>query len=540
MSAVEEGEEAKESSSSGRSESSVGTRRPREDDSDASSSKRSRSGSDRPLADAGALSTPRGGDDDDSTPSAAVTSCTNPVRDPWMPSPSEIQSRYGSTSPLGRYALYSCSAITDDVVTKELDFDPATDQRRDYYIGLFHELRFYGNKKHSRKSKVAEWETLCQSWGAFVKNFNRDPAGYRERVRSASERYERFSKRPKILRLHDGAVEAGIPCAVPAGVACGRCQAGAVRLSGRDLNGYTGISVPVELKTLREKLITQLSSESAEGERNTQPRAVGNYSSRSSFTPFGGAAGGGIRTPSPFPERRSSGRSAAPTYRGQERILTNEYENEPDLGSGSDDQRFAGQSSEFPHVRLATGAAAGRHHGPSPAEVWDRLEAVERPPLPVRGQDTDPLIHRTGSGVNRTGNLHRREEGVANQPFHPLTVRVVRISRPILPPRHLRRLSDAQGGELGRRARPTGDQNTAEGLQLRLATSRLPRQGGYAAAVRNGGQLLPTAVSPVPSKLAGQWKPRERHVLLETSLKNWHESSAPYSSQVTAGRPGTL
>ncbi|KAE8985560.1 hypothetical protein PF011_g20335 [Phytophthora fragariae] len=354
---MEEGEEEKESSSSGRDETSVGTRHPREDDSDASSSKRSRSGSDRSLADAEALSTPRDGDDDDSTPSATVTSRTNPVRDPWIPSPSEIRSRYGNTTP-------------------ELDFDPATDQRRDYYIGLFHELR---NKKHSRKSTVAEWEALCQSWGAFVENFNRDPAGYRERVRSASERYGRFSKRPKILRLHDGAVEVGIPCAVPAGVVCERCQAGAVRLSERDLNGYIGISVPVELKTLREKLITQLSSESADGERNTQPRAVGDYSSRSSFTPFGGTAGGGIRTPSSFPERRSSGRSAAPSYRGQESILTNEYENEPDLGSGSDDQRFAGQSSEFPHVRLATGAAAaGRRHGPSPAEVWDRLEAVER------------------------------------------------------------------------------------------------------------------------------------------------------------------
>ncbi|KAE9265102.1 hypothetical protein PR003_g32563, partial [Phytophthora rubi] len=347
---MEEGEEEQDSSSSGRNEASVGTRRPREDDSDASSSKRSRSSSDRPLADAGALSTPRGGGDDDSTSSAAVTSRTKPVRDPWMPSPSEIQSRYGSTTPASPYALYSCSAIVDDDVTKELDFDPATDQRRDYYIGLFHELRFYGNKKHSRKTSP-----LCE------------------------ERYERFSKRPKILRLHEGAVEAGIPCAVPSGVACERCQAGAVRLSERDLNGYTGISVPVELKTLREKLITQLSSESAEGERNTQPRAVGDYSSRSSFTPFGGAAGGGIRTPSPFPERRSSGRSAAPTYRGQESILTNEYENEPDLGSGSDDQRFAGQSSEFPRVHLATGAAAaGRRHGPSPAEVWDRLEAMER------------------------------------------------------------------------------------------------------------------------------------------------------------------
>nr|KAE8918140.1 hypothetical protein PF009_g31543 [Phytophthora fragariae] len=153
---MEEGEEEPGSSSSGRNEPSVGTRRPREDDSDASSSKRSRSGSDRPLADAGALSTPRGGGDDDSTPSAAVTSRTKPVRDPWMPSPSEIRSRYGSTTPVGRYVLYSCSAINDDDVSKEIDFDPATDQRRDYYVGLFHELRFYGNKKHSRKSKVTE------------------------------------------------------------------------------------------------------------------------------------------------------------------------------------------------------------------------------------------------------------------------------------------------------------------------------------------------------------------------------------------------
>ncbi|KAE8958109.1 hypothetical protein PF005_g31635 [Phytophthora fragariae] len=151
---MEEGEEERDSSSSGRNEASVGTRRPREDDSDASSTKRSRSGSDRPLADAGALSTPLGGDDDDSTPPAAVTSRTNPVRDPWMPSPSEIRSRYGSTTTASPYALYSCNAIVDDDVTKELDFDPATDQRRDYYIGLFHELRFYGNKKHSRKSPL--------------------------------------------------------------------------------------------------------------------------------------------------------------------------------------------------------------------------------------------------------------------------------------------------------------------------------------------------------------------------------------------------
>ncbi|KAE9304178.1 hypothetical protein PF008_g22034 [Phytophthora fragariae] len=215
---MDEGEEERDSSSSGRNEASVGTRRTREDDSDASSSKRSCSGSDRPLADAGALSTPRGGDDDDSTPSTTVTSRTNPVRDPWMPSPSEIQSRYGSTSPVGRYALYSCSAINDADVTKELDFDPATNQKRDYYIGLFHELRFYGNKKNSRKSKVTEWEALCQSWSAFVENFNRDQAGYRERaLRALLEAAQDFAAARRFSRSGYSVRSAGWRCvrAVP-------------------------------------------------------------------------------------------------------------------------------------------------------------------------------------------------------------------------------------------------------------------------------------------------------------------------------------
>ncbi|GMF62236.1 unnamed protein product [Phytophthora fragariaefolia] len=56
---MEDGEEEDEgTSSSTRVDPSVGSRRPREDGSDASSLKRSRSGSNRPLADAGPLSSP--------------------------------------------------------------------------------------------------------------------------------------------------------------------------------------------------------------------------------------------------------------------------------------------------------------------------------------------------------------------------------------------------------------------------------------------------------------------------------------------------
>ncbi|GMF64121.1 unnamed protein product [Phytophthora fragariaefolia] len=302
-----DGEEDEEISSSRRDDPSVGSRRPREDDSDASCSKRSRSGSDRPLADAGPLSSPRSGGD--STPSGVVVSRTAPVRDPWTPTPSEIQSRFSSTALPSQYALYSCNGIIDDDATKDLDFDPSPDQRRDYYIGLFHELRWYGNKKTSRRSRVPEWQAISQSWGAFVGNFNKDPADYRERVRLARERYERFSKRPKIDRLHWGCSRSG--CSVR-GADGHRVRAlprrGSARVRG--INGYTAVRVPEELKTLRTSLIAQMSS-SAGGGRSTLSRAVGDYSSRSIFSPFGVFGGGGLCTPSPFPERPASGRSVA-------------------------------------------------------------------------------------------------------------------------------------------------------------------------------------------------------------------------------------
>ncbi|KAE8893647.1 hypothetical protein PF005_g1970 [Phytophthora fragariae] len=86
--ATEEGEGDMETMSPRRKESSVGSGRLREDDSDASSSKRPRRDSERPLANAGLLSSSRGGDD--STSSGAVTSRNNPVRDRWMLTRSEI------------------------------------------------------------------------------------------------------------------------------------------------------------------------------------------------------------------------------------------------------------------------------------------------------------------------------------------------------------------------------------------------------------------------------------------------------------------
>uniref|UniRef100_H3GTB0 Reverse transcriptase n=1 Tax=Phytophthora ramorum TaxID=164328 RepID=H3GTB0_PHYRM len=130
----------------------------------------------------------------------------------------------------------------------------------------------------------------------------------------------------------------------------------AIRITERDINGYTSMCVPDDLKTLRASFQAQASSSAADN-RSTYPSAVGDYSARPSFTPFGGGGGGGLR----------------------EEILSDEYENEPNPRSGSNDQQFAGRSSELTRVRLATGVgAAGRRPGFGQPNLESRLEAVER------------------------------------------------------------------------------------------------------------------------------------------------------------------
>ncbi|KAG2804414.1 hypothetical protein PC111_g18262 [Phytophthora cactorum] len=141
-----------------------------------------------------------------------------------MPSASEIASRFGATSPPNPIPLYVCSAIVDDAEAAAQNFDPMTNQRRDYFVGLFHELRWHASKRTSRKSKVPEWVALCQSWNAFVENFNKDAKAYRARITAAQRRFEIFSRRHMIDHLHNEAMKASIPCAVPFGTACLHCH----------------------------------------------------------------------------------------------------------------------------------------------------------------------------------------------------------------------------------------------------------------------------------------------------------------------------
>ncbi|KAG3054961.1 hypothetical protein PI125_g25782 [Phytophthora idaei] len=156
----------------------TGSRRLREDGSSASSSKRSRN------------------DEEEKAPTPVTPSSPRSVpteRAPWMPSATEIASRFGATSPPSQIPLYMCSTIIDDAQAAAQHFDPMTNQRRDYYIGLSHEHRWHASKKISRKSKVPEWVVLCQSWTPLLETSTKTrkrtaPASLRRNVASRLSR----------------------------------------------------------------------------------------------------------------------------------------------------------------------------------------------------------------------------------------------------------------------------------------------------------------------------------------------------------------
>ncbi|OWZ13590.1 hypothetical protein PHMEG_00013051 [Phytophthora megakarya] len=241
-----------------------------------------------------------------------ATRTDDTVREPWMPSERVIKDRYGAIVPPNPIPLYIDNRIVADAEAVTKHFVPETNQRRDYYISLLHELRYWSSKKTSGRSKVAEWQALCQSRNQFVANFNNDPSGYRERISSARERFAKYSVTSAVQRVHEGSCRrAFIACTAPL-----------------VLLVYTTNRVPANVKELRAKLACTRQHPSVVPEhntpRNTAPRSV---------TP---PVRGGLRTTSPFPERPSSGRFGETTYLEGDPIVSNEYENEPDLGSSSD------------------------------------------------------------------------------------------------------------------------------------------------------------------------------------------------------------
>ncbi|OWY90741.1 hypothetical protein PHMEG_00040990, partial [Phytophthora megakarya] len=223
------------------------------------------------------------------------------VREPWMRSKKVID-RYGAMVPPNGYR---CTSTLELSTTLKLLRSTSSRRRTKDEITISRSFTSSGIGAR-RRLRVPEWQALCQSWNQFVVNFNNGPAAYREGIASARERFMRYSITSVVQRVQEGSVNAYIPCAVPEGVHCSHCPAGAPRISERDLTGYTTNRVPANIIELRAKLACTRQHPSVVPEhntlRNTAPRSV---------TP---PVRGGIRSPSPFPERPSSGRFGETTY----------------------------------------------------------------------------------------------------------------------------------------------------------------------------------------------------------------------------------
>ncbi|KAG2843339.1 hypothetical protein PC113_g2662 [Phytophthora cactorum] len=322
----------------------TGSRQPRDDDPSVSSSKRSRN------------------DEEEKAPTPVTPSSPRSVpteRAPWMPSASEIASRLGATSPPNPIPLYVYSAISDDAEAAAQHFDPMTNQRREYFIGLFHELRWHASKRTSRKSK-------------------RRKKVYRTRITAAQQRFETFSRRHMIDRLHNEAMDEGIPCAVPFELRVHTAPLG-LSVSLSETSPGTRLCVYLlscVISAFNLKVVMNVVTLRVPAAIAALVQALRLHSVL------------GLRTLSPFPERPPSGRSAVPMYLGGEAILSNEYEDDPDLGSSSGvhSPRFARLSTESSRAHRAV-VAAGAERYPSYGQpqvdrdsctLYDRVAALEQ------------------------------------------------------------------------------------------------------------------------------------------------------------------
>ncbi|OWY91719.1 hypothetical protein PHMEG_00039591 [Phytophthora megakarya] len=184
----------------------------------------------------------------------------------------------------------------------------------------------------------------------------------------------KFSKTSVVQRVHEGSVNANIPCAVQEGVHCPHYPTGAPRISERDFTGYTTNRV----KTLRSYVLSSLARVSipvlwvSTTLRETLHPAVLRLQSVVGFVRL-----------HHFRNVRHQDVSGKP----REPIVSNEYENEPDLGSSSD---WYGQQSDPPRggsyrgqSYASVGGAGRSSYGQTRVDhglqaLHARVEAVER------------------------------------------------------------------------------------------------------------------------------------------------------------------
>ncbi|KAL4106604.1 hypothetical protein PRIC1_004651 [Phytophthora ramorum] len=90
--------------------------------------------------------------------------------------------------------------------------------------------------------------------------------------------------------------------------------------------------------------------------------------------------------------------------------------------------------------------------------------------------------------------------------------------------------SDAQGESGACHAERQDVQRIVDGQRMHTHPPPATPTVSYAAAVRNGGTILPIDATPAPRAITGQWKPRERHLLLSTLAKDWQVTNVPEDS----------
>ncbi|KAF1327435.1 hypothetical protein FI667_g7702, partial [Globisporangium splendens] len=162
----------------------------------------------------------------------------------WTPKPNWIRAHRG-TQRAGTHALYDVGAIKDDNFGLRQNFHPKA--REEFYIDLFHSMRYFDGRSKSKKSHSAEKQALflSQAWSAFVANFSEDAAKCISRMRDNREKFLRHNAVGKLLAIHEECMDLGVPCGVkttPRG--CRICTSGDPQLTEEQLRGYNGVMLP--------------------------------------------------------------------------------------------------------------------------------------------------------------------------------------------------------------------------------------------------------------------------------------------------------
>ncbi|KAF1328724.1 hypothetical protein FI667_g6521, partial [Globisporangium splendens] len=162
----------------------------------------------------------------------------------WPPKPNWVRA-HRSTKHGGTHALSDVSGAKDDDFVLRQNFHPKV--REEFYIDLFHSMRFFDGRSKLKKAHSAGKQALflSQAWNAFVVNFNEDAAKCIARLRNNREKFLSHNAFGKLLAIHEDCIDLGVPCGVKSTLmGCRICVDDAPQLTEENLRGYNGITLP--------------------------------------------------------------------------------------------------------------------------------------------------------------------------------------------------------------------------------------------------------------------------------------------------------